>query len=511
MNNERLRLIQCSSNMASIFDVFSSQDCLGASSRTTPSEQISSHLAEMGCCAVIIQDPVLDPDFFAEYLAYYAKAFSATSKYCRRFHFFSLGVLPEEATLDYIDRAASIKECYLGFVTIRPIKSSPIAASILMLPQAGCFVHCKDVFEVHIAGQEFKVIGTPFMQQDNAVGACAQASIWMALRTLRRRAGFSALDPAEITMAATKFLVSGRTLPNRTGLSVNQMIEAVRFAGYSTHYLHIKDAAHLASDAQLALTKEKIYTYIESGIPVLLGLFPNGTDGHAVATIGHGWDSAAATSSVVKISPNGTDVDFVHASSWINNFFINNDNSGPYKVLLDKSQDDYCLNHVCFAIPLLPNDVFITGEEASVTASIVLKDLLSQLPVASEELTSISGKFVIRTFLSDRHDFRKWALSSSLAKSLKDYFRLKILPKRVWVTEICLLEAYNQEHSHNDIRVGEIILDPTGDPSDSPFLAVHLNTQVIFGTTCGVIWDRSQDGEMKIIAVADDTPYERFH
>lgn len=511
MTKERLRLVACTPDQPNIYGVFQQENCLGVSSRSTPCEEICTHLASIGCRAIVIQDPVLDPDFFAEYLAYYAKAFSDISKYCKRFHFFSIEPHPGEHVLDYIDRAAGSSNSYLGLVTIRPVKSSPIAASILAIPPTGCFVLCKDSFDVHIAGQEFSVVGTPFIQQDNAVGACAQASIWMALRTLRRKAGFSALDPAEITTAATKFLVSGRTLPNRTGLSIPQMIEAIRFAGYSTHYLHIKEPGPSPTSADLAPTKEMIYTYIESGIPVLLGLFPNGGEGHAVATIGHGWDNAAVPRATVRVVANTATIDLIHASSWINHFFINNDNTGPYRALRDSSATDYCLSHVRFVIPLLPNDVFITGEEASETAMIVLQDFLDQLPLSPSELASASGRLVVRTFLSDRHSFRKWALNSNLAQELQNYFRLKTLPKRVWVTEICLLDPYSNEHSHSNIRVGEIILDPTGDPSDPPFLSVHLSTAALFGLPHGLIWDRDQNGEMQVIPVADDNPYDRFH
>lgn len=511
MNAERLRLIPCSPIQAKILEVFEKEDCIGATSRTKPCEEISAHLANLNCNAVVLQDPVLDPDFLAEYLAYYAKGFAATTKYCKRLHFFTLEPLPAESALDFIDRASTQKSSYLGFVTVRPIKSCPIAASILVTPPSGCFVLCDDKFSVHLAGQEFEVVGTPFMQQDNAVGACAQASIWMALRTLRRREGFSALDPAEITSAATKFLVNGRTLPNRTGLSIHQMIEAVRFAGYSTHYLHIKEAGHTPSAAELLATKEKIYTYIESGIPVLLGLFRGSGDGHAVVTIGHGWDPSHTPTPSVIIDPKSTKVELVHASSWINNFYIHNDNSGPYMFLLDNSLTSYCLSQACFAIPLLPNDVFITGEEASETAKVLLSDLLDASPFSSSELAALSKQLVIRTFLSDRHKFREWALKSSLSKDLKDYYRLKILPKRVWVTEICLSQNYNDESSHSAIRVGEIIVDPTGDPYDSPFLAIHLNTQILFKQPHGVVWDRDQEGKMKIIAIANDAPYDRYH
>lgn len=68
------------------------------------------------------------------------------------------------------------------------LDEAQIGASIL-LPSHDDDVTCHEQFPVHIAGRAFWVSGTPYLQQDNAVGACAQASIWIALRTQMKRVG----------------------------------------------------------------------------------------------------------------------------------------------------------------------------------------------------------------------------------------------------------------------------------------------------------------------------------
>ncbi len=170
------------------------------------------HALEAGAKSVLLQESVHDPDFLEEYEAFYCKQQKDVSRLCRRLHFFSLGTgkgnhpYSTDELLDYIDQAAGTAKCYIGFVTLRPLRHAPVGASILRsLPKAP--VTCSDVFPVHIAGREFEVSGTPYLQQDNAVGACAQASIWVALRTLRKRVGNSAYSPAELTVAATKLSV----------------------------------------------------------------------------------------------------------------------------------------------------------------------------------------------------------------------------------------------------------------------------------------------------------------
>lgn len=179
-----------------------------------------NHLIQLSAQTAIIQNKVQDPDFLAEHEAYYSKWTYPIERFCKRIHFFSETV-NESNAIEAIDELHKKEGCYLGFLTLRPISRTPQGATILKsnsFPAKRRFILAQDTFPVNLAGQRFYVTGTPFMQQDNAVGACAQASLWMGLRTLRKRLGHSAYTPAQITNAATRFLVRGRTLPNRQGL-----------------------------------------------------------------------------------------------------------------------------------------------------------------------------------------------------------------------------------------------------------------------------------------------------
>ncbi|HEY0842091.1 hypothetical protein [Methylotenera sp.] len=472
-------------------------------------------LNNLGCKAIIKQYPVQDSDYYAEYSKYYSKTFASIDKYCHRLHFFSTAPLDNEDSLDYIDRVhVDNSSDYLGFMTIRPIRSSPVAATIIRPPAGNHFVLAHEEFLVHLAGRTFSIRATPFMQQDNAVGACAQASIWMALRTLRKREGNSAFDPAQITSAATRFLTRGRTLPNREGLSVEQIIEAVRFAGYSSHIIWLKGHSEKILDDALENAKRKIYTYVESEIPVILGLFPpSPQSGHAVVLIGHGWDATIKPNSIGNYTmPHNSTLNMFHSVSWVNDFYIHNDNTGPYLKLKDRSDQDYALEQAVFAVPLLPSDVFITGEEAEATSlEVILQMIKEYLETKSAELLQVDVKpVVVRTYLSERYRFREWvAKNASMADILKRYYREKEFPKRIWITEICLLDNYAESDKNNANRIGEVILDPTGEPNDTPFLSAHINVTALLGKAGpGILVDRSSSGEaIEVLRVDDDTVY----
>jgi hypothetical protein len=437
------------------------------------------HVKNLGCKSIVRQHTVQDPDFLAEYFAYYSRVFGDTGKYCHRMHFFSIEINPNEGVLDFLDRILET-DCYLGFITIRPVRSSPVAATILRPLPNQHFLLASDNFPVHLAGRTFHVLGTPFMQQDNAVGACAQASIWMALRTLRKKEGNSAFDPAQITSAATRFLVRGRTLPNREGLGIDQMIEAIRFAGYSPHLMQFGTVNppsgtnnHLV-DNELLNAKRKIYAYVESEIPVVLGVFPTPTAGHAIVLIGHTWQ--ANNNPTPYLSNNG--LNLFHAADWVTCFISHNDNTGPYLEMPETSGSAYCFNQVRFAIPLLPSDVFMCGEEAEQVANKILTDLFQLSPSANPATMDNPAitKFedlVLRTYLVERHKFREWVTNKTdIHIEVRNYYRLKSLPKRIWITEVCLLKEQNNTCNGGLSRVGEILIDPTGEPNDAPFLLI---------------------------------------
>jgi hypothetical protein len=225
-----------------------SASALADGSRTAPWECVFAALIQAGAKTLLIQRGVRDPDFLEEHQAFYAKQHRPVSRSCIRIHAFSLSA-PEYAAgadeanvLGFLDKAAGEAQCYLGFATIRPLRHAPVGASILAAPSAA-EVTTADAFPVHIAGNAFEVVGAPFLQQDSAVGACAQASIWMALRTMRKRHGNAAFSPAELTVAATRYLANDRSFPGRQGLTVQQMLEAVRFAGHDPLHMQLPDSS----------------------------------------------------------------------------------------------------------------------------------------------------------------------------------------------------------------------------------------------------------------------------
>jgi hypothetical protein len=459
----------------------------------TPLNSCIAAVTQFGPITTIVQRRVFDPDFSAEYSVYYSQQFGNVPRTCTRLHFFHHPSTAGEDTLDFLDRVP--KDSYLGFLTLRPVPRAPVGATILASRVAEPHVVCStDRFPVHIAGKHFEIDGTPFMQQDNAVAVCAQASIWMALRTLRRREGDRAHNPAQITDAATRYLISDRTRPNKGGLTTQQMAEAVRAAGYSPLSMRLGTPSAPMSSAQLLYARQQLHPYIESDIPVLLALnTPAG--GHAIAAVGHTWNSAPTAAQMVSINHSATGIamPFCHAMSWTPDLLVNNDNSGPYQVFPPTAPAaSYSLSQTFHAIPLLPIDVFMTGEEAFICGVDVLGQLLAGLRMqkSATELKAISESLVLRLLLADKSRLRQWAATVPMAPELSEWLRKHDLPRRVWVFEIHQKINFGAHQiAPQNTLVGLVLIDPTGDAldADTNNIMTYFNFPIIAGVGDGTI------------------------
>jgi hypothetical protein len=413
--------------------------------------EIVQHMHRIGARSLLIQEGVRDPDFLEEYEAFYSKQHRPMSRFCIRVHVFKNELADEAANdvngvLTFIDAAAVEPSSYVGFVTVRPLRHAPVGATILVDSPASPAL-CKDEFPVHIAGTTFKVSGTPYLQQDNAVGACAQASMWMALRTLRRRSGNSAYSPAELTLSATQYIAQNRVFPGREGLTVEQMLLAIRASKHDPLVIQI---ARLGEPGNPYRAIEEAQPYIESGLPVVTILFHPNSGGHAVVAIG-----LSSGPALLGGFPPG--------------LIIHNDNRGPYLELPPTVPDDsdhYALAQAMSLIVPLPEDVVMSAAEAKVQAVKHLVFWLSAFlvtPLAADE--ELPGRdLALRTYLCTRHSFRKWAKESpQLDAKAKDIYRTSEMPRFVWVVEIHDATLYEPGKPSKCSRLGEVVLDAAAD------------------------------------------------
>lgn len=457
----------------------------GLSDYLTPLGIVWQHMKDLGVRSLLLQDRVRDPDFFAEHQAYYLGQHRHISPLCVRIHGFRTE-LPDGAgdpVFDLIDQAKP--EDYAGFTTVRPLRAAPVGATILQ-KTPNYIIPCVDSFPVHIAGVKFEVVGTPFLQQDNSVGACAQASMWMALRTQRKRAGNAAFNTAELTLAATRYLMEDRVFPGRRGLTIGQMLQAIRFAGHEPCVIPIErrptsDWPHHPNytPAVLSRAKTAIEPYVESGLPVILCMFRPSGEGHAVIAIGKTSDGPPPT-----VGPNV----LVPSSLGGHKFVIHNDSAGPYLELADREPgtvDGWALDDVVSIIVPMPDGVTVTAAEASVAGSASLNRFIPILAAGMSVNPALQDGVVVRHFLMQRHAFRAHMHRVDAgAPALKHAGRTMDLPPWLWVYEVHLQDEFA---ARGPSRVCLLVFDATSDiePMDMPLLA-HLNGALLDSASANV-------------------------
>ena len=285
------------------------------------------YLDSLGCRTIVHERHYIDRHYIADFSLFYSRSLRAYPNYCQRLHFFS-SEFDEEQWCDFVRRAndggreeveRQLAAQYLGFIVVKPLPGSPIGRTVLRTFDRRAPGRRRREFttirpyKVNLAGLSLSVDGLAFQQQDQGVSACATTALWSALQSTAPSER-SSPTPAQITEAASRYMLpEGRALPSG-GLHFDQLCEAVRATGLApvllTSISPREDQSHLA-------------TYLQSGLPVLLGIGPLGPgEGHAVCVVGLGLGAVQPETDLnIRYRDGATAVDRI---------YVHDDRLGPY-------------------------------------------------------------------------------------------------------------------------------------------------------------------------------------
>lgn len=215
-----------------------------------------------------------------------------------------------------------MQRIYLGSVVVRPIPEVPIGRTVLRVleddPERQ--FKCIRPYICHFLGLNLTVNGLAFQQQDQAVGACATTALWSALSRVCHVDGYRAPTPMAITEAAVRHLVfDGRLFPS-TGLTVEQMYEALRAFEFGPDVFLCRGHQH---EFKTKLNIQLLRCYLDSGIPAVMTLEFDDGGWHAVTAVGY----RASVDHFRWHVGAGQSVDF---GPTIDCLYINDDRLGPY-------------------------------------------------------------------------------------------------------------------------------------------------------------------------------------
>lgn len=503
-------------------------DILGGMSRVVGS--IIRHLITVHTRSYLLETRYIDRDYSADYRRFYAQTFKTYDRHCQRIHFFAEDIAPIIGSPLWLKRVealeATSRTSYRGFCVIRPLPGAPIGRTVLQAAgpaQSGLesVVTCRADVRANLLGAELDVAGTSFMQQDARLGACAQVAIWVGARHMHQRYKYDWLSVPDITkLAAPTTPEEATSIPAGADfLTSERMIRAIDEMGFQPLCF---DGASIGAD---------ILPYVESGLPVILGMQHSGAGlGHAVTVIGRVFAR--------RKTPSSQAYDYIPA------FIVHDDQAGPYMLVptsasaaktysLDpnqlvshaprgKSVNFNVAEHGVFAVTLMPQRAFSTAKEAEKTASSRLDAVLQNIdklltnlsrlhaPVNDRLLKELieahkNKKVVLRTYLTSASGYRRHIALGTACDELKDVLLRLHLPHFAWVTEISTVDSYNQASAGFRRMYGHSVLDATSTGKDTAgLLMLHVPGLVFLRNVDAKPGEQAETG----IVIKNDALYE---
>lgn len=376
---------------------------------------------------------------------------------------------------------------YLGFLVVRPLSSAPIGRALLVPPKQnvspGSHLLVKARYEAHPLGSLIDVGGAPFLQQDSRVSACAHASIWVSSRhfhTKHREGWFSTVDIAEKASTPTDITLA-QSLPSGSGgLGLNNMIRALRSVGREP-IVYIGEQPNNSDYPPFVWPNERkpeeiINRYVDSGIPVILGLVPfdlSQGEGHAVVCVGHVHK---------KINHDINLTDRPTRSIFCGSFLVHDDQRGVYLSMpVNRAQHvSSAINmktpynvedHVFSIIVPLPGKVYIKGEIAELIAWNLIENYTNIWPSIRRDFVGnsllgqdvieaqLGNQIVARTYLTHGWKYKRRVMQNVCSGKLKESVESLELPRFVWVTEFGNIRRLNSLSARERKIFGHVVVD----------------------------------------------------
>jgi hypothetical protein len=397
----------------------------------------------------LIEYPYVDKLYRDSYYNYYSSKHLSYKRDCIRVSLFE-GEISDQEFLNP-EGHDELNKKFLGYFVIRPTINALFGRSIISPTafESNHFHICSCKTDSLVYGVKLSVEGFSHCSQDAETIKCAETTIWMLMEYFGNKyAEYKPVLPKKIHAALERFSFQ-RQLPSN-GLSMEQISIALMEFGFGTYTY--------AEGAYGDELYKIIDSYVESGIPVVIGLQSNYV-GHVIIAIGKkfedkvNWEDVD-TSSIPRRSET---VKYYETSNISAKYVVQDDNHAPYRLVDLTNPGEHYEEEDCKAyeidtivVPLYPK-IYL---ESVVAKALVLK-------VIQEENIGYEFKegFVFRFFLTSSRSFKAHITKNEeMQQDLKNSILLSKMPKFIWVGEFYSQDSYASDKRYAD---GIVILDAT--------------------------------------------------
>ncbi|MGH7437743.1 MAG: hypothetical protein ACRENE_18865, partial [Polyangiaceae bacterium] len=308
---------------------FGAGDELDALGETRQVKYARRYLTGLGATSTLVEPHYFDRDYLAEHSAFYSLSTRGYPNHCRRLHFFKGEPLTRQR-LELV-AAGDAKACtdlqddYLGFIVVRPIVSAPFGRTVLKwwddgAPMTPRVTHPSRKYTAHLLGQELRVEGLAWQQQDTGVGGCATVALWSMLHSSALDEHHAIPTTVSITQRAHRTASLGSRVFPSPGLTLFQISEAIKESGL--------EPLPIEGDLSGTLGRQPfsrdvfavhVSALLRSGYPVLLSGELEGNGLHAVCAVGFR-EATASPAPAGKLAYQDEETPF---------FYVHDDNIGP--------------------------------------------------------------------------------------------------------------------------------------------------------------------------------------
>lgn len=438
---------------------------------------------------VVIDDSYIDKIYRDCYYTHFSGKHFEYSRYCKRVFLFG------GDCCDFVKEndECSLQECFIGCFVVKPLKVGTIGRTLFnpkyMFDEETTKVTYVRTsrYYVHLNGMQLFVDAFPYSMQDSETLTCAESTLLDIFDYYSNQySDYRFMLPSEMFDVA-KTNGCERTLPSH-GMSYTLMSKIMVEFGFYPR-LYMKES--IRDDEELVRT---LSYYVESAIPVAIGLRTADYYNHSIACIGHGKNKVEnMMEKLYRISAFDTDdthkgdkrVLFIaDSANTIDEYVVMDDNLEPYSIYKTSVTSDDLISKkeiklndsqiLCLAVPLYKR-MYLEANDARAICMELLKEKAFSFEAQYEDMFSKkvgirNNPIIMRLFLASSRSFkRERILTFNNDDICRQIYSITPFPQFVWVCELYDLEYYNKSEP-----LGEIVLDATSTANTKPFDSIIM-------------------------------------
>ena len=408
---------------------------------------------------VLVEHGYVDKDYRSTLYSFYAKKGRTYRRDCVRLHFFDGRIGFDEAIADFLCRDVTPRDCYYGYIVLRPTMVATLGRSVLApgirVGAGGRAIQSEH--NVNLLGYVLPVWGFPSMEQPADIAVCAHVSCWAILRYYSERfPQYREYLIEEMARLASPFDPGG--LVPSLGLTVWEAERVFQAAGCFPLVVAKKqpekegegDSEEAAAEEDVAFYEEML-AYLESGFPLFVEMRSRL---HAVVLVGCDWRERSVAPTR---SPS-------HAWEQVNTLLMVDDNRLPYRSVpasaistLTSDEGDYSGEHFDKFIVALPEKIHFSASAVGALSDSLAVVLVKGFQVARTNVRI--RRYFLTTISELREEVREHA--SQMGGVLTGLFMRLNSAQYVWVVEFC-----DQDQWDRGAVAARAIVDATASRQD---------------------------------------------